>query len=295
MAGDETERGRWAPPGGTPPPPAPALWHPAAPQPAPPAGAWTPGPPRLAPRQEGLATAALALALAAFVFPVVPAIVALVLAARAAGRIRASHGTVTGMGLVVAARVVATVALILVPTVLVAAGLLVSLLGGERGARGAAVGAPGPPATVGPPGAAPPTAAPPPDSTVRGRRVHILDVRAGDCVNLPSPQADQVRDVRVVPCGQPHDLEVFAVVRLPGARFPGPARVDRLADDLCVGSLEDYTGSTLDELRDDVDYGYFSPERDAWELGDRHVTCSLESSSGGQLTGSLRGRGGPSA
>src|SRR4029453_12025772 len=106
VADDGTGRAWWpGPPPGAEPPPPPSPWGPAT---TPLTTGWTPGtgPPWPTPRQEGLAGAALVRALAALVPPVVPAIVALVLAARAAARIRASGGALTGMGLVVAARVV---------------------------------------------------------------------------------------------------------------------------------------------------------------------------------------------
>jgi hypothetical protein len=192
------------------------------------------------------------------------------------------------MGLVVAARVVASLALILVPAVLATAGVLVSLQDDDKPAARPTTLAPS--TTQRPEAAAPATTAPPPEPTVRGRRVHILDVRPGQCVNLLDPKAQSVGDVRVVPCRQPHDLEVFAVVTLPGSRYPGDGRIQDLADDACTAHLLDYTGRNLDQLDDSIDYGFFTPDRGSWQLGDRQVTCSLESTSGERLTGSLRGR-----
>jgi hypothetical protein len=85
-------------------------------------------PPARRPRTERLAVAALVLALVAFLVPVIPAIIALVLAAKAAGRIQASQGALAGTGTVLAARVVATGALVLVPLGILAGAGLVALL-----------------------------------------------------------------------------------------------------------------------------------------------------------------------
>ncbi|HKE99623.1 MAG TPA: septum formation family protein [Actinomycetes bacterium] len=294
MAEDDTgPAGWWPPPGAEQPPAGPAQGpegpDPATAPPGPPAGTWAPGPPLWpAPQPEGLAGAALALALVSFVVPVVPAVIALVLAAQAAGRIRASRGALSGAGLVTAARVVAVAGLILVPGLLVAAGLLIAQRD-ERTARPAVAGGQVPATTlVSPPTSAPPTTAPPTEPTVRGHRVHITDARVGDCVNLPDRQADEVANVRIVPCRQPHDFEVFALVELPGTAFPGDARLQRLGDAACAHRLQAYTGRTLDELSDDVDFGHLTPDRAGWLAGDHEVTCTLERTTGERLTGSLR-------
>lgn len=90
----------------TPPPPPPADsggWAP-PPPPSPGGGAGYGGPYR-SPEIEGLAIGALIAAVAAWVIcPIVPAIVALVLAANADRTIRDSGGWKTGAGLVTAAR-----------------------------------------------------------------------------------------------------------------------------------------------------------------------------------------------
>jgi hypothetical protein len=114
--------GTWGRP--EPPPAPPPTGPPAAPgAPAGP-GAWTgpPGPPGYggapvpggygyaAPQTEGLAIGAFVTSLVAWVVcPVIPAIVALVLASRASQRIRESQGWRTGEGFVTAARVIAWV------------------------------------------------------------------------------------------------------------------------------------------------------------------------------------------
>jgi hypothetical protein len=252
------------------------------------------GPDGLAP--QGSPWAAWILALVAFLVPVLPAIIALVLAARAAGRIRASQGTLAGAGMVTAARVVATGALVLVPVgILVGAGLVASLqqTTGPEGRPSVAATPPGTTATtVTEPAATATTAVSPPPSTVRGRRAHLDSVRAGVCFNLLNKQAESVDTVRVVPCRQAHDDEVFAVVRLPRSPFPGDDRVLDLADEACGAHLKAYTGKTYDELPDNVNYLAYAPIREGWAAGDRRTTCTLVDSSDGQLTGSLRHPGG---
>jgi hypothetical protein len=101
------------PPSGGPPPGAP-------PPPGGPPPGWTPTPPgtpgyQSAPQTEGTAIAALCCAIAAFIAcPVIPAIVALVLAHNSQQKINASGGRLTGDGLNTAARIISWIHLGLV-------------------------------------------------------------------------------------------------------------------------------------------------------------------------------------
>jgi hypothetical protein len=146
--GNEGPR-QWEPPEGTqppppqqpppppppPPPPSPQQWPPPpqSPMTQPPAGQWPPPPPGTPPggpppapgypygyqppqaygygqQTEGMAVGALISAIAAFVVcPVIPAIVALILAANARKKIVQSGGRLGGDGLVTAATIIAWV------------------------------------------------------------------------------------------------------------------------------------------------------------------------------------------
>ena len=95
-------------------------------------GGWNAAPPAGA--TEGLAIAALVCAIGSFVlFPLVPAVVALVLAGRASDRIRASGGQRSGDGLVTAARVLAWINLALCAVFVLFVLLAVGLLGTAPG------------------------------------------------------------------------------------------------------------------------------------------------------------------
>lgn len=85
------------------------------------------GPGYGAPVTEGTAIAALCLAIASFfVCPVIPAIIALVLAGNAKRSIAASGGAKTGAGLVTAARVIswANIVIVVLGTIVVVIGLV---------------------------------------------------------------------------------------------------------------------------------------------------------------------------
>jgi hypothetical protein len=94
------------------PPPEPAD-QPLPPGPGGPPWQATPAQAAGSPRAEGLAVAALVLAVVSLLVPLLPGIVALVLAAMAAQRIRqASAGSVSGRGLVTAALALSTIGLL---------------------------------------------------------------------------------------------------------------------------------------------------------------------------------------
>ncbi len=117
------------PPPPTPPTPQPQGWVP--PSPAGYAGAQIPyyG----TPQNEGLAVGALVASIVSWVVcPVIPAIVALVLAAQAKAKIDASGGRLTGLGLCTAAKIISWIHLGLIALVIVII-VLVAIGGGFHG------------------------------------------------------------------------------------------------------------------------------------------------------------------
>ncbi|MER6672600.1 septum formation family protein [Streptomyces sp. NPDC000983] len=111
----------------------------------------------------------------------------------------------------------------------------------------------------------------------------------GDCFDSPADSLEGVTyDVTEVPCAGRHDGEVFAVVELPGGRFPGDDSVTRTAEDKCY-VLETEYAMDYWAVPEDVGVYYLVPSRDSWAFGDREITClygSLDDK--GTLTGSLR-------
>jgi hypothetical protein len=120
---------------------------------------------------------------------------------------------------------------------------------------------------------------------VQGGQSDAFSVGVGDC--LGDAAAGQVSDVQVVPCGEPHDAEVFADFQLDGAEYPGAEEVTRLADEGCLSAFEDYVG--LPYQRSALEITYFAPTESSWnDLGDRLVSCLLHDPAG-PVSGSLKG------
>jgi len=111
----------------------------------------------------------------------------------------------------------------------------------------------------------------------------VFQLRAGDCVNSGQ---DGISSATVVPCGQPHDAEVYARFALAGHRWPGGTAIGVQARQGCTARLGGYLNPQLATTV--LAESYVFPDRGAWNAGVRTVICEIRSTAG-KLTGSVRG------
>lgn len=118
------------------------------------------------------------------------------------------------------------------------------------------------------------------------------DLRLGDCFN--DEAADEMLDgeqiesgeLEIVPCSQPHQLEVFYVHEIAGDEFPGEDAVIQMADEECITAFEPFVGMAYEESTLEVYYYY--PVEMSWDiLDDRSIVCAIADSS--PMAGSLEG------
>ncbi len=189
------------------------------PTPPPPSGGWTPPPPPGTPaappqwygapaqgKTEGLAIAAFVLGLVSLLFcPIITAIVGLVLAAKAHGRINQSNGMLGGRGLATAGRVLSIVGLVVwIP--LIAAITVASINGGDQ------------------------------------KRLDQLDV--GDCFNIPNGvRVTHVTKKSCNNAHQGEVVSVLTYPQL-GGSYPGPGALTQFAATRCPAEFARYVGST---------------------------------------------------
>jgi Septum formation len=102
------------------------------------------------------------------------------------------------------------------------------------------------------------------------------DLQIGQCYQ------DSGDQLNVVPCGQRHDGEVFAIVPLPGNDLPSEAELERLSDQACATPFRAYVGVASQ----DPDLYFFG-----WPNGDRTMVCTLETLDSSGLVGSMRNAG----
>lgn len=124
-------------------------------------------------------------------------------------------------------------------------------------------------------------------ATVQGK-TSVMSLTVGDCTNDEGSGNGEVTDVPNVPCDEPHDNEVFALIDLEADTFPGSEAVAEEADSSCIGYFETWVGSPYEETS--IDIATLSPTAESWADGDREVIC-LAYDLEGPATGSLEGKG----
>ncbi|WP_285366653.1 DUF4190 domain-containing protein [Streptomyces albipurpureus] len=127
------------------------------------------------------------------------------------------------------------------------------------------------------------------DETSRSRST--LDLRAGDCFNLPGRGASEEKEteaVEAVDCDGEHQAEIAGDLKITGFDgFPGARRLETLAEKSCQEINDDYAMDHW-EVPGNMDYYYYLPTRESWRLGDRKITCGFATAKGETTLGSVR-------
>jgi len=128
---------------------------------------------------------------------------------------------------------------------------------------------------------------------VAGGSWSVFDLRPGDCIGDVSGLKGDTDEVPLVPCGDPHTQEVFAVVRHPEDAYPGAGAVATFADRACLTALDADLGLTID---DGIAFSYLLPTFEGWnKSGDRSIVCVLVFPEEAGMVGSfVEGTGDPS-
>ena len=116
------------------------------------------------------------------------------------------------------------------------------------------------------------------------------DLAVGQCFDEPTSSVDITTVVKHA-CTEAHDAEVFHVVEYTeGDTFPISLSIDRFIDETCVPAFETYLGQPF-ESATDFDLGYFYPDRDSWDKGDRTFSCYITRVDGAKLTQTVKAAG----
>ncbi len=116
----------------------------------------------------------------------------------------------------------------------------------------------------------------------------VLKLDVGTCFDDPET-LEQVEDVPIVDCAEPHDNEVFANVDLTGGDYPGQEQVENRATQICHDNFSDYVGIAYE--RSIYDIGWLFPTAETWAVGDREVICFAYDVNFEKITGSINGIG----
>ena len=130
---------------------------------------------------------------------------------------------------------------------------------------------------------------------VGGTTLDVFALNIGECFDDPPNfgAGIEVLELNGIPCDQPHDNEVYALIDYPGdetAPFPGDDALSAFVEDECLVAFEEYVGG--DYFSSNLDFADLRPTAGSWEQGDREVVCFLYDFDLRPLTGSAVGSGG---
>jgi Septum formation len=115
----------------------------------------------------------------------------------------------------------------------------------------------------------------------------VVDLRVGDCFDDKDPSADEIEDVKAVPCMTEHEFELFYVGAMGEGSYPTDDAFDTYVTQNCNPAFGAYIGKAYDDS--DLDIFSLFPTDDAWRSGDRTVQCAAYHPRIHRLTRSLRG------
>lgn len=116
------------------------------------------------------------------------------------------------------------------------------------------------------------------------------ELRIGDCFDQPAPGHKElhVTTVKVVPCAQPHQWEVFHSFDLASGPYPGENDAARFAEGGCIDAYKAFDGVAYSNSKLHLIYLYPLPSH--WASGDHKVTCTIGLPEP-TVTGTLRNSG----
>lgn len=117
--------------------------------------------------------------------------------------------------------------------------------------------------------------------------VPFAELAVGDCMPLVEYDPDEeIFELPVVPCDQPHTDEVFFIHQVPDGDFPGDDALYDLAWDACLAEFEGFVGLSYEQS--ELDFYPYTPTKSSWmRWRDRTVHCIIFSYD--DVTTSLKG------
>ena len=125
----------------------------------------------------------------------------------------------------------------------------------------------------------------PQDRPEGGSSLDVFGIALGACLNDVSiPLGSDVAEVPQVPCTEPHDSELYAILGLEGSVFPGEERIISEGQERCASAFGDFVGIPF--ANSTLEFRFYYPSASSWSQGDRSIYC-VAFDPGLQTTGSL--------
>ena len=116
---------------------------------------------------------------------------------------------------------------------------------------------------------------------------NVFSLTVGTCFD--DVTGDEVSDVPVVECSEPHDNEVYDLFDVEDGVFPGVDAIRETAQEGCIERFDAYVDFAYADSRYAV--SSFYPTSGSWDQDDREVICFLYDVDLAKLTGSGSGAG----
>lgn len=119
----------------------------------------------------------------------------------------------------------------------------------------------------------------------------VFDLKVGDCFVAPTTVQAQLSDLSKVRCTQPHEEELYAVVKYPDAgaqaAYPGESTLDTFAQGQCAAQFTSYVGIAYPDSS--LWMTYLLPSARSWQQGDDRSVLCFVTTTGQKLTASVKG------
>ena len=119
---------------------------------------------------------------------------------------------------------------------------------------------------------------------------NVFSLKVGQCF-ADEISSEEVENVDIVDCEEPHLNEIYAVRELPiTARQISSIFIDEASAEICLNAFKPFVGQDYEYSIYEV--GWLRPSKEAWEqLDDREVVCFLFDIRGQLKTGTAANSG----
>lgn len=122
-------------------------------------------------------------------------------------------------------------------------------------------------------------------SIVEAGELGVFNFKVGDCIT-DLPDSGEIYKATGVPCGDPHEYEVYAETFLESEDEEVPSNMSDQAQRFCYGEFTTFVGLTYEESTLELMSLY--PSSDSWKGGDKEISCLISEASAATITASLK-------
>lgn len=115
---------------------------------------------------------------------------------------------------------------------------------------------------------------------------NVFSLEVGTCFD--DQVQEEVSDVPVVDCTEPHDNEVYLLADYTDSdTYPGDEGMRAWTEQICYDAFEPFVGAPYETS--ELDIAFLYPTSDSWDGGDRESICYVWEVDRSQMTGTVRG------